>query len=67
MYVYRKAEPVCVPCLTALGRTFGRDRTTVRHALSRVEVWKAKEPGFAKRLGDVQQRLAAEGYPGGVQ
>ncbi len=67
MYVYRAAEPVCIPCLTELGKTFGRDRTTVRHALNRVEGWKKNEPGFKRRLERVQQNLAAEGYPGGVQ
>lgn len=66
MYVYRHAEPICVPCMTELGKTFSRDRTTVRHALHRVEGWKKAEPGFKKRLERVQQELAAEGYPGGV-
>jgi chromosomal replication initiation ATPase DnaA len=68
MYVYQRADCVPqMPCLTALGRQFGRDRTTVRHALRRVEAWKKSEPGFRRRLERVQQDLAAEGYPGGVQ
>jgi chromosomal replication initiation ATPase DnaA len=67
MYVYQRAEPVCAPCLTAVGRAFSRDRTTVRHALQRVDGWRALEPGFADTLGRVQQRVAAKGYPGGVQ
>ena len=68
MYVYQRADSVpAMPCYTALGHQFGRDRTTVRHALQRVEDWKASEPDFARRLERVQQELAAEGYPGGVQ
>lgn len=67
MYVYQKAEPVAEPSLTALGREFGRDRTTARHALNRVEEWKRTEPGFKRRLERLQQELAAEGYPGGLQ
>lgn len=67
MYVYKMAEPVCVPCNAELGRVFGRDRTTVRHALNRVVEWKKSEPGFRRMLEGVQMALAAEGYPGGVQ
>lgn len=68
MYVYRRADCVPeMPCYTVLGKHFGRDRTTVRHALQRVEEWKTSEPDFARRLERVQLELDAEGYPGGVQ
>lgn len=68
IYVYRYSEAIpYAPCYTELGKVFERDRTTIRHALARVEGWKKTEKGFKSRLESVQQRVAARGYPGGVQ
>lgn len=67
MYVYRCAEPAVEPTLTEVGRAFGRDRTTVRHALARVDTWRRESPTFRAQLTGAQQALAAQGYPGGVQ
>ena len=68
MYVYAKSGadvPGKEPCLSAVGRAFGRDRTTVRHAHWRVKCWMV-DRAFARKLSLVQQRVAAIGYPGGV-
>lgn len=67
MYVYHRAEPAARLTMTDVGRVFGRDRTTVRHAFDNVERWRQNDVGFRKRLGDIEQRIAAIGYPGGVQ
>ena len=69
MYVYMKAEDIRVwekPRWSEVGRAFNRDRTTVRHAFRRVHDWINNERNFALRLSQVQQRVAAIGYPGGV-
>lgn len=47
------------PCLTELGRVFGRDRTTVRHALTRVDGFLEAEEGFEDRLMEVVGRVRA--------
>lgn len=60
MYVYMMAHPGDArPCYTEIGRQFGRDRTTVRHALSRVVQWRKSEKGFDSRLSAVQMAVEA--------
>jgi chromosomal replication initiation ATPase DnaA len=53
--VYKEVSPVPLT-LTDLGRVFERDRTTVRHALERVEGFRA-ETGFPKRYKAVVERV----------
>lgn len=40
-YVYPGGDG---PSLSAVGRAFGRDRTTVRHGLRKVEDWRLNNP-----------------------
>ena len=54
--VYRDLAPDDQKTLTALGELFGRDRTTVRHALSRVQPW-TQTLGFSTRMAEVKQRV----------
>lgn len=54
IHVYQRLAP---GSLTEMGAIFGRDRTTVRHALNRVEGWRRDERGFQKRLEQVLTRV----------
>lgn len=68
MFIYARAESGggCEePCMSEVGRAFNRDRTTVRHAYARVYSWMGNA-SFARQLSNVEQRVAAKGYPGGV-
>jgi chromosomal replication initiation ATPase DnaA len=57
MFVYRDVVPGDRPCYTELGRVFGRDRTTVRHAIGRVQSWICNERNFVIRLKAVKERI----------
>jgi chromosomal replication initiation ATPase DnaA len=54
--VYKAVAPKRVS-LTDLGQVFDRDRTTVRHALERVEKWRLKEQGFKSRFNRVVRHI----------
>jgi chromosomal replication initiation ATPase DnaA len=53
----RPDEPMCK---TAIGAVFGRDRTTVAHALLRVVGFAANEPDFVERFNSVVMRVRAK-------
>lgn len=59
MHVYRDLAPEKRPTLTGLGLAFGRDRTTVRHAITRVQSWICNEQDFVIRLMVVKDRVKA--------
>jgi chromosomal replication initiation ATPase DnaA len=58
MAVYQRVSPAR-PNFTDLGELFGRDRTTVRHALARVDGFVKKEALFEERLLEVVGRVRA--------
>lgn len=58
MFVYSTLMPG-KPCFAEVGRVFGRDRTTVCHALSRVRAWRESEEGFENALDNVIARTRA--------
>lgn len=56
MHVYQRVAPAGRRSglnFTEVGRDFGRDRTTVRAALTRVEGLQESVPGFSKRVSRV--------------
>jgi chromosomal replication initiation ATPase DnaA len=57
--VYREVAPRKMS-LTDLGAVFDRDRTSVRHALERVELWRKKEPRFPSRFNRVVRNIRAK-------
>lgn len=59
MHVYQRVAPGRL-CYTGVGSVFGRDRTTVRHALTRVDGWVEVEAGFQDRLDEVIGRVRAK-------
>jgi chromosomal replication initiation ATPase DnaA len=56
MAVYRLVAPKRLN-LTDLGNVFDRDRTTVRHALERVQGFKRVERGFNTRFNKVVRNV----------
>ena len=58
MAVYQCVSPR-TPNLSELGRVFERDRTTVRHALDRVDLWRGEAGDFEDRFQAVLKRVNA--------
>lgn len=58
MHVYNRVAPGGLT-FTDVGKAFSRDRTTVRHALTRVDGWQEVEDGFEDRLHEVVGRVRA--------
>lgn len=61
VYLAHRLDPAA--SFTALGTAFGRDRTTIRHAVRRVEFWLGEGDDLADLIdrleGEVRARTAA--------